>query len=464
MRYLFFLMVFLLLLSGCQDKYEDTPEEIDPFVYRRGVLNKGETLAAVMLKMDLDNASVYQLVNQLDKIYNLKKSHPADSFYVRLDTLGVIHELAYMPDLTTIYRVIRDSNDVLYTRIDTLQLELEISSCSGEIRSSLYQAMREAGEGGALPVMFSQIFQWDIDFFIDPQPGDQFKVIYERYTDGKKFIRYGQILAAQYISRNYNKIAFRYRDTSGITKYYDEKGISFQKAFLKSPLNYKRISSYFGNRVHPVTKKVSFHSGVDYAAAYGTPVEAVADGTVIKASWSSNHTGNTVIIRHTNGYKTLYGHLSKYGKYKVGDKVQQHDVVGYVGSTGRSTGNHLHYTIYQHDKPINPLSLNNVSGPPVPKNEMAQYQVLVDSLKLCLNEIILAAADSDDELISEQVPTEIAPFTENGEVSEMMADESDYPSGKSRINLYLIFIIVILFALNIRLIFKIHRLRKDKIG
>ncbi len=383
MKKLIFLLLLIVVLS-CTQKKEIEVEEIDPFIYKTGSLKSGETLANALIEKDINNAVVYKMVNKLDSIFDLRKSHPADSFVVKLDSLDIVQELIYMPTKTVSYHVVKDTSDNYYTRIDSLPLMKTIEKCEGMILSSLYKAMIDAGEIAALPVMFSQIFQWDIDFFIDPQKGDEFRLVYEKISCHNEFIEYGEILVAQYKSRNYDNIAFRYRNRKGITKYYNEKGESFQKAFLKSPLNYKRISSYFGKRYHPITKKVSVHKGVDYAAAYGTPVEAAADGTVIKASWSKRHTGKTVVIRHANGYKTLYGHLSKYGKYKSGDRVKQHDIIGYVGSTGRSTGNHLHYTIYHHGVAINPLKLKNVSGPPVLKDEMDDFKVKVDSLKSLL--------------------------------------------------------------------------------
>ncbi len=381
--------LFLIFLACGMKEITPAEEEIeiDPFLYKRGALQKGETLANALMKKEIDNATVYKLVNQLDTIYNLRRSHPADSFIVKYDSLNVIHELRYMPDNIHTYSVIKDTADIYFTRIDTLKTRIYLKVVEGTIESSLWQAVIDAGSEPSLVMTFTQIFQWDIDFFIDPQKGDKFKMVHEIYVNenGKK-VRNGNILAAQYATRGYNKIAYRYQNEQGIIKYYDETGKSFQKAFLKSPLNYKRISSYFGKRTHPVTKKVSMHNGVDYAAAYGTPVEATADGTVIYAAWHPNHTGNTVKIRHANGYETLYGHLSKFGKYKVGNRVQQHDIVGYVGSTGRSTGPHLHYTIYHYGKPINPLKLKNVSGPPVPKNEMIKFNETV----LFLNQFILA--------------------------------------------------------------------------
>ncbi len=391
MKKVVLLIFVLLLLLACSKSKEETPEEIDPFIYKTGVLGEGETLANALMDEGLDNAIVYKLVNKLDSLYDLRRAHPNDSFTVKLDSLNIIHELSFKPNQIHNYRIIRDTSDVFYSQIDTLKLVNETSVVEGEIESSLWQAMSDEGIDAATIVMFTQIFQWDIDFFIDPQKGDKFHVVYEKNmdTDGN-FVKAGNILAAKYSSKNYNDVAYRYTNKKNEIRYYDNKGICIQKAFLKSPLNYRRISSYFGSRYHPITKKIRFHNGVDYAASYGTPVEASADGTVIHRGWKGGHPtvngqkggyGKTIIVRHGNGYKTLYGHLSSYGKYKVGNRVKQHDVVGYVGSTGLSTGNHLHYTIYHHNKAINPLKLKNVSGPPVPKNEMEKFLSSIQSLQ-----------------------------------------------------------------------------------
>ncbi|MDY6916201.1 MAG: M23 family metallopeptidase, partial [Candidatus Cloacimonadota bacterium] len=353
----------------------------------------------------------------------LHYTHPGDSFQVKIDSLNNIQELCFYPDKVKTYRVERqkryvyneDSLKVLqskqldpfdfiermdeyiidttytyHTVIDSLPLIKEIGTCAGEIKTSLWQAMLDEGEQPQLTMELSQIFQWDIDFNIDPQKGDRFIVAYEKYTCDGDFIKYGNILTARYISKSYDRTAYRFVSQKEGSHYYDAEGKSFQKAFLKSPLNYVRITSHFGYRTHPITRKERFHNGVDYAAPYGTPVEATADGVVIHKGWKGGHPtvngrtggyGKTVMIRHSNGYKTLYGHLSSYGKIWVGKRVSQREVIGYVGSTGLSTGNHLHYTIYHHDRPINPLSLKNVSGPPVPENEMQQFKKQVEEYR-----------------------------------------------------------------------------------
>ncbi|MDP8267580.1 MAG: M23 family metallopeptidase [Candidatus Tenebribacter davisii] len=387
----FVLLIFVLLFIMSCAKPKEEPEKIDPFIYRTDVLEEGETLANALMDEGLDNGLVYKLVNKLDSLYDLRHAHPNDSFTVKLDSLDILHELSFKPDQVHNYRVIRDTSNIFYTQIDTLKLLKEITVKEGEIHSSLWQGMSDEGIDPATIVMFTQIFQWDIDFFIDPQKGDEFHIVYEKNMDENgNFVKAGNILAANYSSKNYNEIAYRYTNKKNETRYYDNNGKCIQKAFLKSPLNYKRISSYFGSRYHPITKKTRFHNGVDYAASYGTPVEASADGTIIHRGWKGGHPtvngktggyGKTIMIRHGNGYKTLYGHLSSYGKYREGARVKQHDIIGYVGSTGLSTGNHLHYTIYHYNKAINPLKLKNVSGPPVPKNEMNNFLASIESLQ-----------------------------------------------------------------------------------
>ena len=396
-KYLWFLL--LLFVSSCHNEesspIQEEPVIIDPYHYKSGIIMSGEPLAEALIRSDIDNVQAYRLVNELNKVFDLRKSHPADSFFVKIDSLNTIQELVYIPDKINTYRVLRDSLGLYNAFVDTLKTVKQINICEGEIEYSLWNAIVERQkEGPALAMMLSQIFQWDIDFNIDPKKGDKFKIVYEQYNNEfGKFVKYGSILCARYASQSYDKTAYRYSVKGVGTKYFDEKGKSFQKAFLRTPLNFTRITSKFGTRVHPITKKRRFHNGVDFAAPYGTPVESVADGTVIHASWKGGHPtvngrkggyGKTVIIRHTNGYKTLYGHLSSYGKFKVGSRVKQHDVIGYVGSTGLSTGNHLHYTVYHHGKAINPLKIKNVSGPPIPKSEKSKFEEKVSEYKLIL--------------------------------------------------------------------------------
>jgi murein DD-endopeptidase MepM/ murein hydrolase activator NlpD len=405
MKKILWLLLVIVLSCGKEKRLSEEIIVAEPetqivaeqFSYIRGSIKSGQPLAQALISKGLDNASAYRLANELNKKYDLRKSNPADSFIVKIDSSKVVQELVYIPNKINTYRVVLDSTRNYYVLIDTLKTSKVIKICDGTIESSLWGAIVDRQrEGPALAMMLSQIFQWDIDFNVDPQKGDSFKIVYEQYNNELgAFVRYGNILAANYTSKSYSKTAYRYQLKNAGTHYYDEKGASFQKAFLRSPLNYTRISSGFGNRTHPITKQVRFHNGVDYAAPYGTPVEAVADGTVIHCDWKGGHPtingrsggyGKTVIIRHANNFETLYGHLSNYGKFKVGARVKQHDIIGYVGSTGLSTGNHLHYTMFQNGKPIDPLKIKNVNGPPIPSSEMASFKQNVDLYNQYLNE------------------------------------------------------------------------------
>ena len=422
---LIIILIIVLNLSSCSDKDDEKVQKIEfdlqndicpvsdsiaqdtesnplPFLVS-GEIPKGGTLANVLLKNDLNGNDVYDAVNSMDSIFDLRHVQPGDKFEVMTDSSGSIYELSFYRNPIKKYLVFRDSTGKMVARINEKTLTLKVEQIEGVLESSLYKTVLDAGEEAALAMLFTQIFQWDIDFFIDPRQGDSIRILFEKYTLNGEHAHYGNILSASYTSKSDEDIAYRYTDSKGASKYYDEKGVCFQKAFLKSPLNFTRISSKFGRRIHPITKKASMHNGVDYAAPYGTPIEAAADGVIKQACWNAGHTGNTVIIQHPNGYKTLYGHLSKYGKYKAGQKVKQHDVIGYVGSTGRSTGNHLHYTIYHYSKPIDPLKLKNVAGPPVPPAEMTDFQQQISHLKTLLSKPLSAATAVKKEVVPDTI-------------------------------------------------------------
>jgi len=207
------------------------------------------------------------------------------------------------------------------------------------------------------------IFAWDVDFASSVQPQDSFKVVYEeRYRDGK-YVGPGKILTSKFINSGREVLAFYYVNPEGSTGYYNEEGRELRRQFLRSPLDYKRISSGFSySRFHPVLNTFTTHRAIDYAAARGTPVSATADGQVTYAGWNGGN-GNYVGIRHENGYSTGYAHLSDFAKGVTwGSWVKQNQVVGFVGSTGFSTGPHLHYEMRKNGALINPLRLDLPPG------------------------------------------------------------------------------------------------------
>lgn len=218
--------------------------------------------------------------------------------------------------------------------------------------------------------------------------GDTFKVVVEELYRDNEFKRYGNIIAAEFVNNGRIYRAYRF-EHNGKTGYYDDEGNALKRAFLKAPLSFRRISSGFSKgRFHPVLKRYRPHHGIDYAAPAGTPVSAVGDGTVAFSGYKGDY-GKLVMIRHPNGYKTYYGHLSRIGKgISPGVKVGQGEVIGYVGSTGLATGPHLHYEMRVNGAPFNPLRLKVSSGEPIPKGLMAEFETVRNQMSETLASIM----------------------------------------------------------------------------
>ncbi len=244
---------------------------------------------------------------------------------------------------------------------------------SGEINNSLFYAMQRVGESDILAIKLAEILEWEVDFFKDIRKGDFFNILVEKKFCRNKFIGYGRILAVDFVN-NGRFIRGLYYEDGNISGYFRPNGESLQRGFLKAPLKFARISSTFQRRrLHPVLHVYRPHYGVDYAAPIGTPVHATADGTVIVRGYSKGN-GNYVKLRHNNGYETMYLHFSRFKRgLSRGDFVKQGEVIGYVGSTGYSTGPHVDYRIKKHGKYINPLSFKSPTKK-LPAEEMDQFR------------------------------------------------------------------------------------------
>lgn len=230
----------------------------------------------------------------------------------------------------------------------------------GEIQNSFYESGIEGGMPPDIIMDISDVFAWDIDFLVDIRPGDTFRVLFEqRYRKGK-CIGHGKVLAARFVNQHKVFTSFNFTDNSGRSSYYDKDGKSLRKAFLKSPLRYRRISSYFSKRrFHPILKIYRPHYGVDYAAPIGTPVESIGDGRITFIGWKGGY-GRYIKIRHNHIHETAYGHLSRFAKgLKKGSKVKQGDVIGFVGSSGLSTGPHLDFSVTKRGRYIDPLRIKS---------------------------------------------------------------------------------------------------------
>jgi murein DD-endopeptidase MepM/ murein hydrolase activator NlpD len=350
----------------------------------QGELDKNESLYLSLLKKGVPIQLIHRLTSALSDAFNLKKSLPGD-FYTLVATPDSILSFEYQKGVEEKYEV-RRKNSKLEVSVVPLEFTCIAKSMQGKIESSLWESMIKECQSPELILKFTEIFEWDIDFLTEPQKGDSFRLIFEEYYKDGEFVKYGDILAAEYNLVGQVHPAVLYQDSAGHEDYYDFSGKSLKKAFLKSPLNYRRISSGFSySRLHPIFKVYRPHWGVDYAAPTGTPVVASGDGVIKYAGWNKG-LGKVVEIRHPNGFVTSYGHLSNIAKgIRTGVRVNQKDLIGYVGSTGYATGPHLDYRVKANGRYVNPLKMIVPSAKPINKEYLADFEKKRDNLIYALN-------------------------------------------------------------------------------
>lgn len=305
-------------------------------------VRSGDTLSRIFDAQNLPTADWVQLVKAGGESQRLKRLRAGDVLHLRKGPEG-LQELTYALDEARTLQIGRTS-----TGFESIVLAAEIEHrptyAMGRITDSLYQSGVTAGLPDKLIIELADIFGYDIDFVQDIRVGDRYAVIYEDlYKDGKK-LRAGNILAAEFINQGQALRAVRYTDPQGNAGYYAAGGQSLRKAFLRTPVDVFRISSNFSRgRFHPVLNRMRAHLGTDYAAPTGTPIKATGDGRVTFIGWKGGY-GKAVVLKHGASYETLYGHMSRFrAGLKHGSRVQQGQVIGYVGSTGLATGPHLHY-------------------------------------------------------------------------------------------------------------------------
>ena len=269
---------------------------------------------------------------------------------------------------------------------DTIPWVVTRLRVTGVIARSLYDALDNAMADSILPEperralawALADVYDWEVDFTRDVHPGDQFRVLLEQLRSAEGERRFGRILAAEVdIGRSPNYAFLFASDSSAAVGYYDERGRSLKRAFLRAPLQFRRVSSRFGTRYHPLLHVLRHHDGVDFAAAYGTPVRATADGIVTIVGRDDGGYGNLIELRHVNGIRTRYGHLSAFARsLHVGERVEQGETIGYVGSTGLSTGPHLHYELLVNGRATDPLRRDAAPGTPVAPGLRAAYDAV----------------------------------------------------------------------------------------
>lgn len=345
-------------------------------------LRRGETLSQLLERSRLDAAEAGQLLAELREHQDPRQLRPgAVVSYRRSFESGEVRGMDFRLDPDRTLTVRREGAE-WSAAVEEVPVRTDTVALAGEVRSSLYQALLDA-EGDDVPaaereriadLLADRIFAWQIDFSRDLREGDTYRILVERLVRPDGTARSSRVLGVVFDLHGKEHTAFHFTAPDGTEDYYDREGESLRRAFLRAPLEFRRITSAFSrSRFHPVLKRARPHHGIDYAASSGTPIRAVGDGVVTKAGWGGGY-GNVVQIRHNRGYASRYAHLRGFAKgIRSGTRVRQGDVIGYVGSTGLSTGPHLHYEFHSGGRPVDPNSIRSITGDPLPKRHRARF-------------------------------------------------------------------------------------------
>ena len=309
-----------------------------------------------------------RVVAALSKLVDPKTIQGGQKYFVRLDDTGAPEAFEYQPSAALRYIVEKQDDGGWTARKAEQPVEAKTVEAGGVVESSLYESVQKAGESTSLVSLLVELFAWDVNFYTDTHPGDHWKVVVEKQLLGGKFYKYGKLLAAEYGGKVGTFRAFYFAGRNGKQPghYFDEHGQAISKTMLKTPLRYVRISSKFDRkRFHPILHVEKAHLGIDYAAPVGTPVWASASGRVAEAGMKRG-SGNTIVIAHSNGINTRYYHLSRFARgLHVGQTVKQKDVIGFVGTTGLSTGPHLHFSVTKNGAFVDPNKMQINRDAPV---------------------------------------------------------------------------------------------------
>jgi murein DD-endopeptidase MepM/ murein hydrolase activator NlpD len=359
------------------------------------LVQRGDTLEILFRRNGLSLADLADLVALPGAGSGLKLLRPGDRLEIA-HREGEVLSLQRELDEVKVLTIARSSSGFEASTYERA-VDVRTAGAHGVIRSSLFEAGMEAGISDRVTMDMAGIFEWDIDFIQDVREGDEFTVVYEElWRDGVK-VRNGNIVAAEFINQGKSYRAARYRDETGHIDYFTPDGRSVRKAFIRAPLNFTRISSNFNpSRRHPVLNTIRAHRGVDYAAPTGTPIRAAGDGKVTFRGTQGGY-GNVVIVQHGGNITTLYGHMSKFSNARVGSRVRQGDVIGYVGKSGLATGPHLHYEYRVNGVHRNPRTVALPPADPVPAQYTDDFRASTASLwrQLDLYRVPTAAVAAD---------------------------------------------------------------------
>jgi murein DD-endopeptidase MepM/ murein hydrolase activator NlpD len=396
------LVVFLLVFTVSCDYFQkkEKPEPVvllkapvikygfpvDSFYIVKGTVGQGQYLSSILSRYGVGLGTIDTLANNSKPVFDVRKIREGNTFCVFHSRDSLRRTMYFVYESSPINYIVFELFDSLKVYQGQKEIQYRVKTSQGVIESSLWNTMKDNNLDPMLALKMEDVYAWTIDFF-GLQKGDRFRLIYDEIYVDSVSIGINYIHAAQFDFYGKEIYAFRFNqnDTVG---YYNEKGENLQKQFLKAPLKFSRISSGFSSgRMHPVLKIVRPHHGVDYAAAKGTPVMSIGQGVVISKGWAGGG-GNTVKIKHNSVYTTSYMHLSGYADgIREGAHVNQGQIIGFVGSTGLSTGPHLDFRVYKGGSAVNPLTIESPPAKPVDAKYMPQYTVLKDSLMRDLQKI-----------------------------------------------------------------------------
>jgi murein DD-endopeptidase MepM/ murein hydrolase activator NlpD len=366
--------------------------EIEPVVpagpqWKEYQIQTGDNLSILFRRAGLNDKDIYELTSKAPEAKDLRRIRPGQTLSFLVEE-GKLQGLKYAINQLDSLSFTRAEGKTFLTEKLSLKPDARLTFHQASITSSLFMAGKRAGIPNSLTMDLANIFGWDIDFALDIQKGDSFKVMYEELYLEDKMIGTGKILAAEFTNSGKTYKAVRYTDKEGSTNYYTPDGKGMHKAFLRSPIEFARISSHFSlNRKHPVLHIIRAHKGTDYAAARGTPIRSTGNGKISFAGRKGGY-GNCIVVQHGQGIQTLYGHMNGFARgMRVGTKVSQGDVIGYVGSTGLASGPHLHYEFHMNGQVRNPVTVPLPKATGIAQNEMALFAATTGPLLAKLNQL-----------------------------------------------------------------------------
>lgn len=361
-------------------------------------VRRGDTLMDILLSLGLQRAEAHEAVSALSGVFDPRALKPGQeiTFTFAPGDQGTLVGAWLAARVDRDVGLSREPGGRFTALQRDRELTLEPARAAGMVRSSLYEAGLTAGVPAQIMVEMIRAFSFDVDFQREIQPGDAFEIVFDRYRDETgRIVKEGALRHASLLLSGRRIAIYQYHDRDGIADYYNERGESVRKALLKTPIDGARLTSGFGSRLHPILGYSAFHKGVDFGAASGTPIQAAGDGVVEMAGWHGGY-GNYVRVKHNGEYSTAYAHLSRYAQgVREGARVKQGQIIGYVGSTGRSTGPHLHYEVLRRGAQINPMGVKFPTGRRLEGHELVAFKRLrgeVDRLLTMATPVVQLAA------------------------------------------------------------------------